>query len=96
MQRFDGRVALITGGSRGIGLAIAKRLVSEGAQVVITGRKQESLDAALAELNAIGGAAPAPERHAVPPPSPARPTTPSTAPPSSRTSPRTTAASTTS
>lgn len=57
MQRFDGRVALITGGSRGIGLAIAKRLVSEGAQVVITGRKQESLDAALAELNAIVGAA---------------------------------------
>ncbi|MEL4320371.1 SDR family oxidoreductase [Leifsonia sp. YIM 134122] len=57
MQRFDGRVALITGGSRGIGLAIAKRLVGEGAQVVITGRKQESLDAALAELDAIDGAA---------------------------------------
>ncbi|KQX08117.1 MULTISPECIES: SDR family oxidoreductase [unclassified Leifsonia] len=59
MQRFDGRVALITGGSRGIGLAIAKRLVSEGAQVVITGRKQESLDAALAELNGGGTTSPA-------------------------------------
>ncbi|KQQ93844.1 3-ketoacyl-ACP reductase [Leifsonia sp. Leaf325] len=58
MQRFDGRVALITGGSRGIGLAIAKRLVGEGAQVVITGRKQESLDAALAELNGGGSTSP--------------------------------------
>ena len=50
MQRFADRVALITGGSRGIGFAIAQRLVDEGASVVITGRKQESLDAALAEL----------------------------------------------
>lgn len=50
MQRFADRVALITGGSRGIGFAIAQRLVDEGAYVVITGRKQESLDAALAEL----------------------------------------------
>ena len=63
MQRFDGRVALITGGSRGIGLAIAKRLVAEGAQVVVTGRKQESLDAALAELN--GGGSTSPETAAV-------------------------------
>ncbi|GGF21280.1 SDR family oxidoreductase [Subtercola lobariae] len=52
MQRFEGRVALITGGSRGIGFAIAKRLVDEGCQVVITGRKHESLDAAVAELGA--------------------------------------------
>ncbi|HEY5221484.1 MAG TPA: SDR family oxidoreductase [Microbacteriaceae bacterium] len=52
MQRFEGRVALITGGSRGIGLAIAHRLVAEGASVVITGRKQEALDAAVAELGA--------------------------------------------
>ncbi|GAA1983544.1 SDR family oxidoreductase [Microbacterium pumilum] len=50
MQRFADKVALITGGSRGIGFAIARRLVDEGASVVITGRKQESLDAALAEL----------------------------------------------
>ncbi|MET4782939.1 SDR family oxidoreductase [Glaciihabitans sp. UYNi722] len=50
MQRFQDRVALITGGSRGIGLAIAQRLVAEGASVVITGRKQESLDEAVAQL----------------------------------------------
>lgn len=47
--RFDGTVTVITGGSRGIGLAIAERLVAEGGSVVITGRKQEALDAA-AEL----------------------------------------------
>lgn len=50
MQRFAGKVALITGGSRGIGLGIAQRLVDEGASVVITGRKQESLDEAVAVL----------------------------------------------
>lgn len=50
MQRFEGKVALITGGSRGIGLGIAQRLVDEGASVVITGRKQESLDQAVATL----------------------------------------------
>ncbi|QIG38465.1 SDR family oxidoreductase [Microbacterium sp. 4R-513] len=50
MGRFDGRVALVTGGSRGIGFAIARRLVAEGGEVVITGRKQESLDGAIAEL----------------------------------------------
>jgi NAD(P)-dependent dehydrogenase (short-subunit alcohol dehydrogenase family) len=50
VQRFESSVALITGGSRGIGLAIAKRLVDEGARVVITGRSQDSLDAAVAEL----------------------------------------------
>ncbi|UOE42851.1 SDR family oxidoreductase [Agromyces larvae] len=53
MQRFEGRVALVTGGSRGIGFAIARRLVAEGASVVITGRKQDSLDAAVAELEAV-------------------------------------------
>ncbi|WP_376765704.1 SDR family oxidoreductase [Agromyces agglutinans] len=52
MQRFEGSVALITGGSRGIGFAVARRLVDEGASVVITGRKQDSLDAAVAELGA--------------------------------------------
>jgi NAD(P)-dependent dehydrogenase (short-subunit alcohol dehydrogenase family) len=50
VQRFAERVAIITGGSRGIGLSIARRLVEEGASVVITGRSQESLDAAVAEL----------------------------------------------
>lgn len=50
MDRFTGRTAMITGASRGIGLAVARRLVSEGASVVITGRDEEALRAAVAEL----------------------------------------------
>ena len=49
-RRFEGRTALVTGASRGIGLAIAERLVAEGARVVITARKQEALDEAVAAL----------------------------------------------
>ena len=68
MQRFADRVALITGGSRGIGFAIAQRLVEEGASVVITGRRQESLDAAVAELgrraSAVAGKADDPDHRA--------------------------------
>lgn len=52
MGRFDDRVAVITGASRGIGLAIAARLVDEGARVVITGRHPEGLDAAIEQLGA--------------------------------------------
>lgn len=48
--RFEGRTAIVTGASRGIGLAIAQRLVDDGAKVVITARKQEALDAAAAQL----------------------------------------------
>jgi len=48
--RFAGRVALVTGGTRGIGLAVARRLVDEGAAVVLTGRKQDALDEAVAAL----------------------------------------------
>jgi NAD(P)-dependent dehydrogenase (short-subunit alcohol dehydrogenase family) len=50
LGRFEGQVALVTGASRGIGLAIAQRLVSEGARVCITARKQEALEHAVAEL----------------------------------------------
>ncbi|WP_404431515.1 SDR family oxidoreductase [Microbacterium lacus] len=53
-RRFEGTVSLVTGASRGIGLAIAQCLVDEGGSVVVTGRRQEGLDAALAQL---GGAA---------------------------------------
>jgi NAD(P)-dependent dehydrogenase (short-subunit alcohol dehydrogenase family) len=48
MARLDGKVALITGGSSGIGLATAQRFVKEGAQVFITGRRQSELDNAKA------------------------------------------------
>lgn len=47
---LEGQTALITGGSRGIGLGIAHALAARGAHVVITARRQEGLDAALAEL----------------------------------------------
>jgi NAD(P)-dependent dehydrogenase (short-subunit alcohol dehydrogenase family) len=48
--RYDGHVALITGGSRGIGLAVARTLLSEGCRVVISGRNQATVDAALETL----------------------------------------------
>jgi len=49
-ERLTGKTAIVTGASRGIGLAIAERLVAEGARVVITARKQEALDEAAAHL----------------------------------------------
>src|SRR5215472_9194777 len=49
---LEGRVALVTGASRGIGKAIATEFVREGAAVVICGRKQESLDQAAREIAA--------------------------------------------
>jgi NAD(P)-dependent dehydrogenase (short-subunit alcohol dehydrogenase family) len=48
--RLNGKVALVTGGSSGIGLAAAKRFVAEGATVYITGRRQDALDAAVASI----------------------------------------------
>ena len=50
MSNLNSKVAVITGGSSGIGLATARRFIADGAQVVITGRKQEAIDAAVAEL----------------------------------------------
>jgi NAD(P)-dependent dehydrogenase (short-subunit alcohol dehydrogenase family) len=49
-QRFAGQVALITGASRGIGLAVAQRLVAEGARVCLTARRAEPLAQAAAGL----------------------------------------------
>ena len=50
MNKLANKVALITGGSSGIGLATAKVFVEEGAEVIITGRNQDSLDKAVGEL----------------------------------------------
>ena len=49
---LDGKVVVVTGGSRGIGLEIARQLLLQHAKVVICGRKQEGLDAAVSELDA--------------------------------------------
>ncbi len=50
MNTLDTKVAVVTGGSSGIGLATAQRFIAEGAQVVVTGRNQEALDAAVSTL----------------------------------------------
>lgn len=56
MKRCEGKVALITGASRGIGLSVAERLVSEGARVVLTARHTEVLADAAASLGTNGTA----------------------------------------
>jgi len=50
MGKLEGKTAVITGGATGIGLAAAKRFVEEGATVFIFGRRQDALDAAVAEI----------------------------------------------
>jgi len=50
MSKLENKVAFITGGNSGIGLATAKLFVAEGAKVVITGRRQEALDEAVKEI----------------------------------------------
>jgi NAD(P)-dependent dehydrogenase (short-subunit alcohol dehydrogenase family) len=49
-QKLAGKVALVTGGSAGIGLATAKRFANEGAKVIITGRRKDVLEAAAKEI----------------------------------------------
>ena len=58
METLKGKVAAVTGGTRGIGRAIAERLLDEGASVAICGRSQETVDRAVAELAPLGGLAP--------------------------------------
>lgn len=53
MQRFEGKIVVVTGGSDGIGLATAKAFAAEGAVVYVTGRRRDRLDEAVRE---IGGA----------------------------------------
>ena len=56
-KSLAGKVAIVTGGGRGIGLAIARALADDGASVVVSGRDAARLDAAVKELEALGGAA---------------------------------------
>jgi NAD(P)-dependent dehydrogenase (short-subunit alcohol dehydrogenase family) len=50
MGKLEGKIALITGGNSGIGLATAKQFVDEGAYVFITGRREAALAAAVKEI----------------------------------------------
>ena len=52
-KRLDGKIAIITGGNSGIGLATAQRFVEEGAYVFISCRRQSELDAAVKQIGEL-------------------------------------------
>ncbi len=55
-MKLEGKVALVPGGTKGIGLEIAKAYAAEGATVIVASRKQENVDAAVAEIGTYGTA----------------------------------------
>lgn len=55
-MKLEGKVALVPGGTKGIGLEIAKAYAAEGAKVIVASRKQENVDAAIAQIGAFGEA----------------------------------------
>src|SRR5207253_9023029 len=57
MGKLDGKVSVVTGASSGIGLAIAKALGAEGANVVLSGRKREPMDEAAKAISSDGAKA---------------------------------------
>ena len=57
LGRFDGKTALVTGSTRGIGAGVAKRFAAEGATVVVTGRSEEPGRAVVADVEEAGGEA---------------------------------------
>lgn len=57
MKRLVGKVAVITGSTRGLGLGIAQQFVNEGASIVISSRSGQSVDSVVKQINDVGGKA---------------------------------------